>query len=1035
MHQNHHLELIKISIHPVLSKSRHTSQQDRTRSPENEIIPISSTEDEKIMPRKTSFESDNLQLKFEDEELNFEHDFENSSPNLDTVDNNLVIDEPETNSSIMVDDPTLPPLNPDKSIYNPDLLPSLTHKNDNQPKLASLLNQLMASKKQKASKSYSRSPPSVFVNPLLNTSLLGLSSKTPEDKPKPGPAVLKYYPGGPYDPTRNPLPTTKQMGSQPCGTCRSCDLIETTSTIKSTVTGQVKTINKPLNCRDFGIYVLECLQPNCGAQDVLYTTVSFSSTITKFRCAMNIYFTGQGQQSGARSLIRHYKEHHPELDSHGLPTGDITNYFKLTLIDTTENKNSVADCYKNWVNWIKPSIKYVVGSHIRNEARHMFSSDYDNLPKPIGSSPCGSCNTCRCVHFTNEITSTSRQETKPITQVLTCKNNGIYAIQCLQPNCKAQGLTYTTLSFHNALMQIRSRFMHRMQDNSNCIGAKNLINHYLIHHPEIVASLNSTELSDYFEVIFLESPSEKNEIPYLYAKWIQWLRPVLKEAERTTMQKQSVQSIPKVIGSQPCGTCRSCEMVVKTETITSTATKSEAAIQQPLNCQDYGIFAFECIYDNCRQQAVSYTTQGFHKSFTKTATLLRNHKLGERPGLGARNLIYHYLSCHQDHFDRGLPLELSKCFKVYLLGTADRDKKDDISAIYQQWTKFIRPSLSESRVDYSSLFPTAGNKKSPNKIIDNFNPHLDLENLLKSCRSNSNVSLSSNPSLLSPKHGAQMALNPTAELLNNAMALDNQDTFDDTGSPDDHLNNLLFSAKNETFATKTEAPNFDNPTLNPTAGFFNSSLLPSAGNDLDFKSKPCGKCKSCEFIDSTNEITSATTQETRQLENSLNCLNSGVFAVICLQCNSQAIGCTTVCFRNTLSNLRAAIQSTNDNNPTGSRIHHKYLINHYEEHHPEILESKPDVANWYRIILLDSGNNKTEINEKTEQWIGWAKPSITSKITNKISERHSDKEARAELSKLDRINSLDHMNNLLDQSNSPKFNSLKEYSLLFKGEF
>ena len=117
-----------------------------------------------------------------------------------------------------------------------------------------------------------------------------------------------------------------------------------------------------------------------------------------------------------------------------------------------------------------------------------------------------------------------------------------------------------------------------------------------------------------------------------------------------------------------------------------------------------------------------------------------------------------------------------------------------------------------------------------------------------------------------------------------------------------------------------------------------------------------------------------------------------MFAIECLQCQAQAVASTSVCFRNTLSNLRAAIASTNEDNPSGSRIHHKYLINHYEDKHPDIMATKPQVGEWYKITLLDSATSKEHIQELTETWLAWLRPGITSKITNRMSEKQLEKD-------------------------------------------
>lgn len=52
---------------------------------------------------------------------------------------------------------------------------------------------------------------------------------------------------------------------------------------------------------------------------------------------------------------------------------------------------------------------------------------------------------------------------------------------------------------------------------------------------------------------------------------------------------------------------------------------------------------------------------------------------------------------------------------------------------------------------------------------------------------------------------------------------------------------------------------------------------------------------------------------------------------------------------------------TNEESNHKGRIHHRYLIRHYEEKHPEMLKRKLDCADWFKTYLLETHTDKDQI--------------------------------------------------------------------------
>ena len=58
------------------------------------------------------------------------------------------------------------------------------------------------------------------------------------------------------------------------------------------------------------------------------------------------------------------------------------------------------------------------------------------------------------------------------------------------------------------------------------------------------------------------------------------------------------------------------------------------------------------------------------------------------------------------------------------------------------------------------------------------------------------------------------------------------------------------------------------------------------------------------------------------------------------------------------------------------RIHHRYLIKHYEDKHPEVMLRKLDSNHWFKTYLLDSPQNKDEIPGLVAEWSKFLQPTI-----------------------------------------------------------
>ena len=104
--------------------------------------------------------------------------------------------------------------------------------------------------------------------------------------------------------------------------------------------------------------------------------------------------------------------------------------------------------------------------------------------KTPGSAPCKNCSVCDLVLVTSTITSNSSKDVKDINQTLTCRNFGVYALQCQVDNCQQQFVAFSVHSYRYILTSLRSSFSQILGGDSTRRTAKNLVSHIMSCHPE-----------------------------------------------------------------------------------------------------------------------------------------------------------------------------------------------------------------------------------------------------------------------------------------------------------------------------------------------------------------------------------------------------------------------------------------------------------------------------------------------------------------------------------------------------------------------
>lgn len=290
---------------------------------------------------------------------------------------------------------------------------------------------------------------------------------------------------------------------------------------------------------------------------------------------------------------------------------------------------------------------------LRNRQRFFNQNSHSNSPsnlasslipnKKPSSSPCKNCSVCDLVIQTDTIKSNLTKEERPITQSLTCRNFGVYALVCQEEECQQQFIAFSVHSYRYILTSLRSSFSQILGGDSTRRTAKNLVSHYMSCHAE---KLNpNSDLKSYFKAILLETSEDKNEVPSLYAKWVNWNGPDPSPTETPNHLKIVPQ---KSLGSQPCNTCRCCKSVATCGSITATTNGEVIPINAALNCRDAGIYAFQCKVENCKVQAVSYTGGPFQRAVSNLIGVMNNFRIGEKPGGGSVKLINHYIQCHPE---------------------------------------------------------------------------------------------------------------------------------------------------------------------------------------------------------------------------------------------------------------------------------------------------------------------------------------------------------------------------------------------------
>ena len=147
--------------------------------------------------------------------------------------------------------------------------------------------------------------------------------------------------------------------SKPCSKCTLCgsrnpykgmSMVWPVSMVKSKTTGKKYQIKQHLTCKNFGIYMAECILDDCGQQYIGLTKNPFSTRWTAHRTKWKIGDT-QGQNDDA-ALNQHYAKFHQKTIPNKPP---LHGAFKVTFLQQPDaNKLEIAE--DNWATKLKPTI-------------------------------------------------------------------------------------------------------------------------------------------------------------------------------------------------------------------------------------------------------------------------------------------------------------------------------------------------------------------------------------------------------------------------------------------------------------------------------------------------------------------------------------------------------------------------------------------------------------------------------------------------------------------------------------------------------
>lgn len=198
----------------------------------------------------------------------------------------------------------------------------------------------------------------------------------------------------------------------------------------------------------------------------------------------------------------------------------------------------------------------------------------------------------------------------------------------------------------------------------------------------------------------------------------------------------------------------------------------------------------------------------------------------------------------------------------------------------------------------------------------------------------------------------------------------------------------LQNSVNSMMANNSNNNNFTNGMSRSTRNNPQIALHQNSGNQIMHQistknpgSHPCGTCRTCKeenIICDVTSITSHATKETFNIEHDLTCSDVGIYACVCMTCHKQTVQYTNTPFKLTLAATRYNFHKIKDTT-IELKDFTQYLVTHYYHDHPEVLGTRPDFKDCYKIVLLEGLSNiggKTEWRSVYDKWMYRIRPEI-----------------------------------------------------------
>ena len=408
---------------------------------------------------------------------------------------------------------------------------------------------------------------------------------------------------------QNPNPSFITSATEPRPTTHT--IIETRTEIISTKNGSSTKIPTELTLKNTGLFILECLQPNCQAQFLSSTKRTFQNRLKDLK---------QVFKSSQKHPIRvHYEEFHKNGNF-----GQLVDCYKAIFLQEPGEGEDIKLLEGRWADILEPSIcfnKSQTQNHSRDSRReteqrrspgqnantntntNTFTpspeiNGHSNPPVPQGYQPmpqsvlqnghaigphsvgahtsplepkrprlnqnhhtCIYCSTTGhhangMVDHRNTIKSSSTNQIYPIPDpTLICKDTGVMALECSQKSCQAQFLTSSknTSSFQLKLKNLKQSFKSQTHP---------LKRHYKNEHPEVLKVLEAKgdlngALAKCYRAIYLETISSENDAESIENKWNNWIQPSITYGNRSKNLKKNLAAVQK--SAVPVGMINSCQ--------------------------------------------------------------------------------------------------------------------------------------------------------------------------------------------------------------------------------------------------------------------------------------------------------------------------------------------------------------------------------------------------------------------------------------------------------------------------------------------